>query len=95
MLRQWYITATPLVVLIIFFLYFCDFLNYYYFLKRREICFFQSYDQRLFSVDEFIVLLEENTAKNTEFDNDRFELVDANDPERKASFLLKYMICRC
>ena len=41
--------------------------------------FFQGYDQRSFSVDEFIVLLEENTARNPEFDNDRFELADVND----------------
>ena len=29
---------------------------------------FQSYDQRSFSVDELFVLMEENTARNPEFD---------------------------
>ena len=33
---------------------------------------FQSYVQRLFSVDELIVLWEENMARNPEFDYDCF-----------------------
>ena len=37
---------------------------------------FQCYVQILFLVDEHIVLLEENTARNPEFDYDRFELAD-------------------
>ena len=54
----------------------------------------QSYDQRLFSVGELIVLLEENTARNPE-DYDRFELADMDNPECEANFTLDNMICRC
>jgi len=34
------------------------------FFKTIRDMLFQTYDQRLFSVDELIVLLEENTARN-------------------------------
>ena len=54
---------------------------------------FQSYNQRLFSVNELIVLLEENSARNSEFDHDHFELACMDNP--KANFILKNMICRC
>ena len=37
---------------------------------------FQSYVQTLFSVDDIIVLLEENTARSPEFDYIRFKLAD-------------------
>ena len=47
---------------------------------------FQSYVQRTFSIDELIVLLEENTARNREFDYDRFELADMDTSERTESF---------
>ena len=47
---------------------------------------FQSYVQRTFSIDELIVLLGENTARNREFDYDRFELADMDNSERKANF---------
>ena len=50
---------------------------------------FQCYVQRLFSVDEHIVLLEQNTARNPEFDYYRFELADVNNSECKAYFTLK------
>ena len=41
----------------------------------------------MFSVDEHIVLLEENTARNPEFDYVRFELADNS--EYRANFTLK------
>ena len=44
---------------------------------------FQCYVQRLFSVDEHIVLLEENTTRNPEFDYDRIELADMDNPNVK------------
>ena len=47
---------------------------------------FQSYVQRTFSIDELIVLLEENTARNREFDYDRFELADMDTSERTENF---------
>ena len=50
--------------------------------------YFQSNELRLFSVDEFIVLLDENTARNPEFDYGRFELADINNPGCKANFIL-------
>ena len=50
---------------------------------------FQCYVQRLFSVDEYIVLLEENTARNPEFDYDRSELADMDNSDCKANFSLK------
>ena len=37
---------------------------------------FQSYVQTLFSVDDVIVLLEENIARSPEFDYIRFKLAD-------------------
>ena len=43
----------------------------------------------LFSVDELIVLLEKNTARNPEFDDDRLELADVDNSECKANFILK------
>ena len=43
----------------------------------------QSNVQRLFSVDELIVLLEENTARNQEFNYDRFGLADMYNSEAK------------
>ena len=50
---------------------------------------FQSYDQILFPVNRLIVSLEENTARNPEFDYDLFELADVDDSESKANFTLK------
>ena len=38
------------------------------FFKSTRDMLFQTSDQRLFSVDELIVLLEENTAKNVKLD---------------------------
>ena len=46
---------------------------------------FQCYVQRLFSVDERIVLLEENRARNPEFDYDRFESADMDNSRCKAN----------
>ena len=43
------------------------------FFKTARDMLFQCYVQRLFSVEEHIVLLEENTVRNPEFDYDRFE----------------------
>ena len=50
---------------------------------------FQCYVQTLFSVDEHIVLLGENTPRNSEFDYDRFELADTDNSECKSNFILK------
>ena len=47
---------------------------------------FQRYVQRTFSIDELIVLLGENTARNREFDYDRVELANRDNSERKANF---------
>ena len=58
------------------------------FFKTTKDMFFQNYVQRLFSVDELIVFLEENTARNSEFDYDRFELIDMDNSECKANFTL-------
>jgi len=57
------------------------------FLKTAKDILFQSHVQRLFSVDEIIVLLDENTARNPEFDYDRFELADMDNSECKANFI--------
>ena len=49
----------------------------------------QSYVQRLLSDDELIVLLEENTARDPEFDYDRFEwLANMDNSECKAYLIL-------
>ena len=46
--------------------------------------------QTLFSVDELIVLLKENTARNPEFDYDRSQLpADMDNSECKENFILK------
>ena len=45
----------------------------------------QSYVQRLLSADEHIVL-EENTARNPEFDYDRFELANMDNSQWQTSF---------
>ena len=57
MSRHCYITSTLLVVLIRF-LYFCNFPNDTFFFKATRGIPFQCYVQRLFSVDKHIVLLE-------------------------------------
>ena len=57
------------------------------FLKTAKDILFQSHVQRLFSVDEIIVLVDENTARNPEFDYDRFELADMDNSEYKANFI--------
>ena len=44
-------------------------------------------------MDELIVLLGENTARNPELDYHRFELVDMDNSEWKANFF-KNMICQ-
>lgn len=48
----------------------------------------QCYVQRLFSADENIVYLEENTARNPEFD-DRSELAATDNCKCKATFILR------
>ena len=50
---------------------------------------FKCYIQRLFSVEEHIVLLEENTARNPEFDYDHSELANMDNSECKANFICK------
>ena len=57
------------------------------FLKTAKDILFQSHVQRLFAVDEIIVLLDENTVRNPEFDYDRFELADVDNSECKANFI--------
>ena len=49
----------------------------------------QSNVQRLFSVDEVIVLLEENTAWNPKFYYGRFKLADKDGSECKANLIRK------
>jgi len=41
---------------------------------------------KIVSVDEYIVLLEGNTARNPEFDYDRFELAVMDNSECKANY---------
>ena len=48
------------------------------FSKRQEILFSDATFKRIVSVDKHIVLLEESTTRNPQFDDDRFELVDMN-----------------
>ena len=50
---------------------------------------FQCYIQTLSSADEQILLLEENTTRNPEFDYYRSELADMDNSECKANFILK------
>ena len=47
--------------------------------KTTRYMLFQSYLLRLFSVNELIVLLEQNTARNPEFDYEHFVLVDMDE----------------
>ena len=63
MSREYCITATLFVVLFSF-IYFCNFPNYNFFQNDNRYPF--PMPQRLFSVDEHIVLLEENIARNPE-----------------------------
>ena len=64
MLRHCYITATLLVVLIHFIL-FLQFPELQLFLERQEICFSKAtFKERFQFMDELIVLLGENTARN-------------------------------
>ena len=39
---------------------------------------FQCYIQRLFSIEEHIVVLEENTARNPEFEYNHFKVANMN-----------------
>ena len=50
---------------------------------------FQCFVQRLCSVFEHVVLLEENMGRNPEFYYNRFELADMDNFECKANFILK------
>ena len=50
---------------------------------------FQGYYQRLFSVNEFIVLLEESTTRNPEFEYVHFELADMDNSKWKVNLILK------
>ena len=52
----------------------------------------QSNVQRLFSVDEVIVLLEENTASNLKIYYGRFKLADKDGSECKANLIKKIII---
>ena len=49
----------------------------------------QCYVQILLSVDEHIVLVGGNRARNPEFDYDHFELAGMDNSECKATFILK------
>ena len=77
-----------LVVLILFSLFLQFFLIITFFKTTRDML-FQCYVQRLFSVEEHIVLLEENTARNPEFDYDHSELADMDNAEYEANFICK------
>ena len=73
--RQCYNTAELVVVLIILSL-FLQFPASWLVSKRKKNMIFQSYVQTLFSVDDIIVLLEENTARSPEFDYIRLKLAN-------------------
>ena len=59
------------------------------FFKTTWAMLFQCYVQRLFSADEHIVLFEENTPRNPDFDYDRFELADMENSECKSKLHFK------
>ena len=59
------------------------------FFKTTREMLFQCFVQRLCSVDEHVVLSEENMAQNPEFYYNRFELADMDDSECKANFILE------
>ena len=86
MSRQCYTVRLSCLLWCFFFLYFCSFLNYDFFQNDKRML-FQCDVQGLFSVDVPIVLSEENTAKNPEFNYDRFELADMDNSECRASKL--------
>ena len=48
---------------------------------------------KIVSVDEYVILLEGNTARNPEFDYDRFKLAVMNNSECKVNYIEK-MICQ-
>ena len=58
------------------------------FFKTARDMLLQCCVQRLFSVDEHIVLLEENTARNPEFDHDHLEFANIDNSECKVNFIL-------
>ena len=62
------------------------------FFKTITDMLFHCYVQRLFSVDEHIVLLEENSARSPEFDYDRIELVEIDNSECKANFKANFIL---
>lgn len=88
MLSQCYVTATLLVSLILF-LNFCNFLNYDFFQNNKRHAFPKLCCSRLFSVDELIVFLEEKKARNPKFSYDRLELADVYNCKFKANFILR------
>ena len=88
MLSQCYVTATLLVILILF-LNFWNFLNYDFFQNNKRHAFPKLCCSRLFSVDELIVLLEEKKARNPKFSYDRLELADVYNCKFKANFILR------
>ena len=59
------------------------------FFKTTRDMLFQCFVQRLCSVFEHVVLLEENMDRNPEFYYNRFELADMDNSEYKANFILK------
>ena len=81
--------VTALIVILILFLNFSNFLNYDFFQNNKRYAFPKLCCSRLFSVDELIALLEENTAKNPAFSHDRFELADVYNCKFKANFVLR------
>ena len=85
---QCYVSATLLVILICF-LDFCNFLNYDFFQNNKRYAFPKLCCSRLFSVDELIALSEEKKARYPEFDNNRFELANVYNCKFKANFILR------
>ena len=59
------------------------------FFKTTRDMLFQCFVQRLCSVFEHVVLLEENMGRNPEFYYSRFELADMDNSECKANFIFK------
>jgi len=53
------------------------------------MCFSKAAFKECFQLTEPIVSLEENTARNPEFDYDRFKLADIYSSECKANFIVE------
>lgn len=82
-----HVSVTLLIVLILFSLFLQ--LPELWLFRNDFALLFECYVRRLFSVDKHVALLEENTARNPEFDYGRSKLADMDNFECKANFTLK------